>query len=443
MRFRWAWLATAAVILAGGCGGTQDPLDAEGKAGAVANPREPIQAMLRERGKRLLAGDVEGYLAGLAPEARAFEEPIARQATSLPLSQIDLTIGEATISLDGTRFEDAKVTFNYRYEELPEDNPFQLHLLYQLEQQDGSWVVTGSAFDTETMGILPPPMWAIGPVEFTRSPHFLVMSRPGTPGVAEAVARAEQGSEQLLPKLTLEIDSRYLMVVAPNQEEYDALLPPPSEGGSLAAVLVEYHETAGHPLRPELRHVIVNAPLLFRTTAVELEDGGGLLDPTTVLQHELGHLALSRFTRPCHASWVVEGAAMWLAGERRTDEWRRMVATADLDRVAAKDTEEDDREQREGMGRDEHDPPSISEIYLYPYANAAVSYLIETHGAEKFFDFYQNLKELMPPPMCNGRRPSEQVRAIGTDRILRRYYGFDLRDLDRFTREYVRKAVAE
>lgn len=415
-----------AALLLGACAESGDTgPDAEG-LGAVANPRRPVQLMLRERADRLLAGDVDGYLAPMSPEARAFEEPIARSAAKLPLDRIDLTIGEATISLDGARFDEAAVILNYRYKDLAADNQFRIHLVYQLERRESAWIVSQARFDDDSP--LPPPMWATGPVETTPSAHFLVMHRPGTPRVAEMVARAEQGLAQLLPKLTLEADPRYLMVLASDEQTFGQILGD-DPTGVLAAALAELVETSAHPLRPEGRHMIVNLPLVFLAAEVPLEESGTKLTPTVVFQHELGHLALSRFTRPCTDRWVAEGAAMYLAAERRVEAWRRMVATGGLDPLALKDMgvkEEDDEEE-----------PVVD----YPYANAAVLYLVEAHGAEKFFDFYQNFKELQPGPACKGRSQRTE-RATGSDRLLRRYYGFGSAELDGFTRDYIRKAVA-
>jgi hypothetical protein len=50
-----------------------------------------------------------------------------------------------------------------------------------------------------------------------------------------------------------------------------------------------------------------------------------------------------------------------------------------------------------------------------------VLHLVEAHGAEKFFDFYQNFKEFDPAPVCKGGSQRTD-RATGSDRLLGRYY---------------------
>lgn len=415
-RGRWGILIAAAALLLASCADGGDPsTEARGLGDVAASPRAPVQVMLRERADRLRAGDIEGYLAPMSPEARAFEEPVAREAMKLPLSQIDITIGEATISLDGKRFTEAGIAFRYRYEQLPEDNPFHLSLVYDLELQDGSWIITKSEFPDPYL----PPLWAIRPVEVSESPHFVVVAGAGSEQVAEITAKAEEGLTRLLPKITLETDSKFLLVLPPDEAHYQAVV---GESDSLAVAAVLYVQTPAHPLRPEDRHIVINVAATRRAAQATIEEDVTPLDTTLVLQHELAHLALSRFTRPCTANWVAEAAAMWLSDDRRMGEWRRMVTPGPLDPPGLREMEEDE------------------EVH-YPTANAVGLGLVERKGAAKFFDFYQNFKDLEPHPMCRGKAGRTE-RAIGSDQLLRRHYGIDIEQADEMTKEYIRKAVA-
>lgn len=370
--------------------------------------------MLRERAARFEAGDIDGYLAPMNPEARAFEEPIVREALKLPLSQIDITIGEATISLDAQRITDAAITFRHRYRQLPQDNPFRLSLVYDLELRDGSWIIVASRFPADYL----PPLWAIGPIEVTESPHFVVVARAGSKHVAEMTAKAEEGLTRLLPKITLETDPKFLLVLPIDEADYEAVV---GESDSLAVAAVVYIATSAHPLRPEDRHMIINVVAARRAAEVTIEEDTTPLDTTLVLQHELAHLALSRFTRPCTTDWLAEAAAMWLSEDRRVDEWRRMVAPGPLNPPTLRQMEE------EGVH--------------YPTANAIGLALVERKGAAKFLDFYQNFKDLEPAPDCRGRARRTE-RAFGSDQLLRRHYGIDIQQADEMTKEYIRKAVA-
>lgn len=382
-----------------------------------ASPRRPVQIMLRARADKLLEGDVEGYLAPMTAEARAFEEPWAREVVKLPLSQIDLTIDEATISLDGKRFTGAEITFSYRYKPLPKDNPFKMALTYNLELRDGQWIVTGSSFAEGST----PPLWAIGNAVVGDSPHFMVLSRPDTPRVPELIEKAEAGLARLLPKLTLEADKKFLLVLPRDGNDYEVLV---GEQDSLAAASVNYR---GQPIRPEDRFLIVNVRYMFDRTKRSIEEDKRPVTPEQVFQHELAHAALSRFTRPCTPGWVAEGAATWLADEVRLDEWEEMAKLGLLEPPPL-----------ESMGTAEADGtrPPVD----YPTANAATLALVERFGAAKFLDFYQNFKELDPPPVCKGRTGRTE-RSTLSDRLVRRYYGIDLAGLDVMTKEYMAKAV--
>ena len=383
------------------------------------NVREPIQQMLRERAMALRDGDVEGYLQGLSPEARAFEAPIAERALTVPLAEIDLTIGSAVISDDGTEFRDASIGFIFRYEGLPDDNLFRFGFVYDIERQGDAWVVTSSQLNRNTE--VPPPPWVNGPVELVESEHFMAMSRSGTDQVDEALALAEEARERLVAKLTLEPDPRHLILLADGDEQYAEMTG--GDARSVALVGVAYRETAAYPLRPENRLMAANLELVFDRREVPVRhEAEPEAFPVEVFEHELGHLALSRFTRPSTPAWVSEGGAMLLSGERRTDEWAELRDTGALDGMSLAAMLD-----RGEMG-----------VLEYGFANAAVFHLVETHGEETFFEFYRNFKEFSDRMES---RPLPETRSAGAERLLRRYYRFGVEELDGFTRAYIRRAT--
>ncbi|MDQ4097052.1 MAG: hypothetical protein M3144_04195, partial [Actinomycetota bacterium] len=176
-------VAVAVALVASAC--SSDVTEAPDQLGGLAEVRE----MLSRRAGALAAGDVEGYLRPLNPTARAFEEPIARAALALPLTGFALVFNppEGTNVL-GAAFRNVPVELRYRYRDLPEDNTFHVTLVYDIERQDGAWVVTRAAADPSD----PPPLWASGPAEITASEHFLALHRPGTALVDESLALAEK-----------------------------------------------------------------------------------------------------------------------------------------------------------------------------------------------------------------------------------------------------------
>lgn len=409
----WTWVAAlvAGAATAAACGG--------GGGESVANPRDPVRVMLRDRAEALNAGDLEGWLAPVAPEARQYEELVGRGALSMPLARVDVTLGTAEVDPGGARFRRAEVALVYRYEGLPEDNVFRLSLRSDIELRDGKWVITATEAHPDAPS--EPPIWATGPTETARSPHFLALFRPGLPDVPKLLDTAERSRERLLPRLTLEPDDQHLVVFARDQTEYESM---GGREGSLAFASSVFRTPSGGDLeRPENREMYVNVVALSDPVrAEEVEDRPDALHGV-VFEHELGHLALSRFDRMPTPVWLSEAGAMQLAEERRVDDWRKIVEGDLFDELELEFGTLSRAESINGA--------------QYAYANAGASYLIEASGIETFWDFYQNFKAL-------GATMTDvpAMRGEGAQRLVRRYYGFDLDELDTRTRDYMRKAVA-
>lgn len=458
-------VAVAAALVLAACGS-----DALPDPGIVADPRQPVQEMLQARARRLSAGDAEGYLAPMAPEARAVEEPIARGALAVQVSEVNLAMDEADFAPEGDRVTGARVDFVYRYPQLPRDNEFRLRLNYEIERRDGAWIVTKSEPDPDVYG--PLPIWATGPVQVARSPHFVVLSRPGLAGVDRSLDIAEEARSQLLERLTLVPDQVHLLVLAKGHQEFADLLG--DEGlpeDVLAAAGYHFSETRGHESRPEGRALVVKLDGLVGDPSrkVELDpnhgarlDGkagteggmggmGGMgaggrqmggghgtppgtgpqrppsdLTARQVFQHELGHLALSRFTRRSTPPWVVEGGAMQLSGERRVGEWKFLLDHRPL-------LDEPALSFAKALTRN-----PLKSALQYGYVNAAVSYLVETSGPAKFWDFYRNFKEY---DRGSEAHPLEEVWPDATHRLLRRMYDLEEAQLDTKTLEYLERGA--
>lgn len=409
----------------------------EAEVGEVdTGPRQQVQQMLTARADALASGDVDTYLEPLDPPAREVEQPIAEQAVDMPLADIRLLLGEATF-LPGeagtTRVNDAKVDFAFDYEGVPEDNTFWFRLLYDLEGRDGAWRVTEVELVIPDMDLpVPmPPMWALGPAEVARSEHFLALHRPDLDDPQRSLDLAEEARTQLLPQLTLTTAPTHVIQLAATSQQYQELLDPSVAARSVAVANYLFDGTAYAPSRnPTNRHMTVNLEVVFgpARTGEDGEEGHGHgfepeVTPRQVFQHELAHLALSRFTRPSTPVWVVEGGAMQLAGEQRVRSWRAGLEAGvfeemDFRRLARRDP---------GMGL---------RAIEYAYVNAAVSALVEAEGTETFWGFYQNFKDFHAD--MGGGTPLEQVHGDGTRRLLRRIYDIDEDDLEERALEWIR-----
>jgi hypothetical protein len=401
---RLAFVAIAlAVALAGGAC-SSDTTEAPDQLAGLAEVRE----MLSRRAAALAAGDVEGYLRPLNAQARAFEEPIARAALALPLTAFALVFNppEGTNVLSPA-FRNVPVEFRYRYKDLPEDNTFHFTVNYDMERQNGAWVVTRA--DSEPSD--PAPLWATGPAEISTSEHFLALHRPGAALVGESLALAEKARAELAPKLTLRQDDRHLMVLVGAPDELSDFIGE-RLGAGLIAVARSW--TSGNRI-PDNRELLFDVDATFGDTSRQVLEHGVQetdLTPQQVFQHELAHLALARSTPANMPAWVFEGAAMYLAGVRRVIAWRDGLETGLFDRLSFVE-----------LNREGGDLGGAG----YAYANAAVLHLVEAFGAPKFWQFYADFERE------NNPRP---------DVILRSAYQIEARELDRRTRSFIEAAVS-
>ncbi|HSH61694.1 MAG TPA: hypothetical protein VK988_19010 [Acidimicrobiales bacterium] len=123
---------------------------------------------------------------------------------------------------------------------------------------------------------------------------------------------------------------------------------------------------------------------------------------------------------------MVEGAAMFLADERRMGSWRLGQLGGIYDDVSFAELSGD---------------ANLGDAITYAYANAGVSYLVETFGEKTFWDFYRDFKEYELRGSAEAH-PLEETRANATHRLLLRIYDMNEKQLDEKTREYIKKAVS-
>lgn len=447
----------ALALLAAACTESASVPEADEAASGELPPREQIQQMLDTRAEALTDGDVEGYLAPLDPPAREAEAPVAEQATGMPLSEVSLQLRDVTFQrreVDGEQTlvaDNAKVDFRFHYEGIPDDNPFSFRLRPDFVEGPDGWRLADSelVLPSQATPVPMPPMWALGPTEVARSEHFLALHRPGLGDVQGILDLAERARGQLLERLTLEPAPAHVMQLAANEEEYAEIVNPEGPGGSVA-VASQWFENPGYAMSrvPESRHMTVNLAATFASSlppeAVSGHGHGGGggeeppedgedhqyepdTSPVEVFQHELGHLALGRFTRPTTPVWVAEGGAMELAEEQRTNAWRLGLAEGTFEDMSFLTLS--GRDPEEGLGAME-----------YAYVNAAVSWLVDEHGADRFWEFYQGFKEFDGRGMAGGTE-LEQVHADGTHRLLFRVYDMGEEALDERALEWMRQAV--
>lgn len=415
-------LALIVAFLGLACTGTSRPQAITD--GDPGTPLQSFQQMLDRRATALLEGDPQAYLAGLSPAARKVERLIARGAQEVPLALVDPALRTGNVNRAQTEINDARTDLLFLYEGLPEDNRFRIRLLNDVKRRGDEWRVTRSVMDAHEVV---PPMWAMKLVDPGRSEHFLALHSPGLPNVDEILRLAERARRKLAGKMSLPADEVHLVQLARDSEEYAELLGPPDPmdplpPGSVAVAKFEFSAASGVSALPVGRHMIVDLEALFGDVGKVAFEKRQVY-PRQVFQHELAHLLLSRYTRPLTPSWVIEGAAMYLSGERLLEGWRYGTEHAFF---AGKTIEDLSRQP---------DPPLSS--LDYSYANAAVLYLVEEFGEATFFDFYKGFKNFE-----TTRSVSEAgLRVEAVQGLLRIHYDISDNDLTEATREYIRKAI--
>jgi hypothetical protein len=389
-----------------------------------------LENFLDERVERLQAKDIQGFLAPSSPAAQEFERPIAIGAVAVPLAGLDLRLDKGALQERGNSLNGVRVDLVYRYEGLPEDNAFRINLAYDFAEVDGKWGVTSA-------GLKPGaalPVWASGPIQTKQSEHFLALYRPELTDSDRILREAEEARSQLDGKITFPLEDKYVILVARDDAEYltmsSAMLGPVS---AIAQVETSY-EVTPDTIRVLSRQMVINSRKLH-------EDGTAL----ETLRHELGHLAVAQYTRPFTPAWVSESAAMYLAGTRPESIWRNGLSRNRFDGI---NIERLTRASNLG----EHDSSREGASLEYAYSAAAAWYLVETFGAERYWEFYRSyadvpardLYERLPEntAVSSGEQAIEALAVTTTGGALHQLFALDQVTLDQAIRSWMQAQVA-
>lgn len=400
----------------------------------VAAPRPSVQTRLEEflnsRVRLLEAGDIQGFLAVSSPAAQDFERPIAIGATAAPLTGLRMRLDRNSLRDAGDALNGIRVDLVYRYEGLPEDNSFRITLTYDFTEADGKWSVRNAGLKPGTAL----PVWASGPVQSKQSEHFLALYRPELDDPDRILRDAEEARAQLDGKITFQLENRYVILVARDDAEYQtmssAMLGPVS---AIAQVETSY-EVTPDTIRVLSRQMVINSRKLH-------EDGAAL----ETLRHELGHLAVAQYTRPFTPAWVSESAAMYLAGTRPVAIWRNGLNRNRFDGITIERLT-----RASNLG--EHDSSREGASLEYAYSAAAAWYLVETFGAEKYWEFYRSYADVPARDLYDklpenstapeGEEAIEALAVTTTGGSLHQLFALDQVTLDQAIRRWMEAEVA-
>jgi hypothetical protein len=389
-----------------------------------------VQEFLDERVELLEAKDIQGFLATASPQAQEFERPIAIGVVAVPLTGIRMHVDQAALQDRGVPQTGIDVEFVYRYEGLPEDNTFRILLNYDFAETDGRWMVAAASLRPGTAL----PVWASGPIQSQRSEHFLALYRPELPDPGRVLREAEEARAQLDGKITFPLEDHYVILVARNDSEYQMMSSATLGPVSAIAQVETSYEVTPETIRVLSRQMVINSQKLHA-------DGQAL----ETLRHELGHLAVAQYTRPFTPAWVSESAAMYLAGTRPVAIWRNGLQRNRFDQITIERLT-----RASNLG--EHDPSREGASLEYAYSAAAAWYLVETYGAERYWEFYRTyadvaagvLYERLPENSVGpeGDQAIEELAVSTTGESLQRLFELDQGTLDSAVREWMAAAIA-
>ncbi|MEA2279637.1 MAG: hypothetical protein QOK21_244 [Solirubrobacteraceae bacterium] len=295
-----------------GCGGghaarpAPAPTPAQRAGGDRApSDRELIQAVLDRRARALQRGAAGAYAATAATAARADDRTAARRARPLGLRDVRLLLG--SLELHGRRAR-ADVVTAWRVRGVR--GSFRTDQRVVLRRTGGGWRI---ARTLARRGLAP---WQVADYVRRREPHFVVLApRDVDIDAAGLPATLQEGYARFaaaLPRAPLR--RRYLVVVAPTAGAAEQLTLDIDGVETLAAV----SDTSVRETGPAQRVTqVLSQRLLVVWPAFS---GLGVDERRRVVAHELTHLVLASATSGRTPSWLVEGIALYVSGDRRSDQ---------------------------------------------------------------------------------------------------------------------------
>jgi hypothetical protein len=355
------------------------------------------------------------------------ERPFAAGAISVPLEGLTLTLDKDSVEGTADSLRGVRVDLGFRYAGLPEDNTFRVGFDYHLMRTGKAWRVATSSVRAGSSQ----PVWATGPIATQRSEHFLALHRPGVADPSLIMREAEQARAQLDGKITFPLENSYLLIVAKDEAEYASMSSATLGPVSAIAQVETSYEVTPESINVLSRQMVINDRKLH-------EDGSAL----ETFRHELGHLAVAQYTRPFTPAWVSESAAMYLAGTRPVSIWRQGLTQGKFDGITI-----DRLTLASNLG--EHGASKEGASLEYAYSAAAAWYLVETFGAERFWEFYRSyaivppaeLYELLPERTSSpqSEQAIEALAVAKTSASLQQLFALDAAALDANVRDWMTK----
>lgn len=391
---------------------------------ADAELRTALQHVLDRHAKALEQYDGAAYLDTFIAAVRSREQPHFNNIRSLPLSAVELRLGEVVASRQGDPALQTTAQLRYGLDGQPPDNPFVHELRLVWRRQGAGWRLA----DMEDLGDRPVP-WRVEALSVHRSHHFLLVTegRRGEP-LVDLAADAEAAYASLY-RQGLPLAQGYFVHLVTDRQLFARLAGRPSALG----VAVARQSVDGGRVVVDSRAFFVNGSVFL---AGRGEAARHDLRRVTVT-HELVHLALAEHTRPFTPIWLKEGAAVFFS-EDLTYDGNRAFVQRGLDGI-------DLARLTKAPVLGQHDLGGQRTADEYIYAGNLVSYLVDLKGKQALVDFYASFAELPAHELAtialgeralagsrnvDGASLSGKLAARLGKRQLQRHYGLEVPQLE-------------
>ena len=313
-------IACLVALAAAGCGGggeagrkdaarelgpeARKALDELGSSQAPADPAGDVAALLTDRARALESGEIRALTATATGPQRARDRRSATRAKRIAIERIRLVPDDVETSGDR-----AKVTATMSYRVRGMSRPFVTGRRIVARKLASGWRVTRDSPRSE------PLPWEVAAFEVRRVPHVVVLTAPGVDAapLLTGLAEAYRTIRRDLPARDL---PRSVLVIAARDSAQAERLTGRIADGVIAVANVRVDFGSAPALRVER---------VLAQRMIVIDSAWGDLPPVerqSTLVHEMTHTALNPDTSGRTPPWLVEGVAMYVSGDDRSEEAR-------------------------------------------------------------------------------------------------------------------------
>ena len=372
----------------------------------VQRRKQRVHEVLAVQARAMEEGDLQGYL-------DTFDRRLHDQERAAFLRLQGLLLTDVGLEAERLGSRETKVRLRYRLHGIPEDNPFFHTLTYRISEGQ----VVGITDDPRR-----PVIWRR---KFSqhRTNHFLVFADPTLEKDIFSIANEVEGAYADLYREGMPMASGYVVYIMADPKAYAGV----AQGSGSLGVALSRYVIQDSRYSVDSRAFYINGAYFLsdeRRQFVEYR--------STLLTHELVHLALAGITHPATPPWLREGTAMFFSNDLGYEQDRDLVGGG-LERFDLRQMTRADSMLHSGREQ------AVKE---YVYAGNVVAYLAQAKGRDHFLDFYAAFADPELRRKAVGDQPAFEFIGLAADRLtataLRRFYGLEVEELDRQVKRWLR-----